>query len=144
MVLEADRSHHICNHSPGNAGRTVSPRRISCAGSYGRVGLGGYDMPGDTIWLLGSTYLLSQTVELELNHRGHAHGYESASTHHVRQPVRTLGNLALVRFGRPCEGFSDGLETMTAGCYCHENTDAWQAAEESRCVHSGRIDFIKA
>lgn len=75
---------------------------------------------------------------VRLIHYGPAHGYKSVRTHHVRQPVRTLGNFALVRFGRACGGFSDGLEIMTAGCYCHGNVDAWQAAEESLCVYRGR------
>lgn len=66
VALEAVRNRHICNRSPGNAGRSALPRRISYAGSYGRVGSGGYETVEDTGCLSGSTHLLQQRVELDL------------------------------------------------------------------------------
>lgn len=133
VVLEAVRSHRICTHSPGSAGRMALPRRISCAGSCGRVGSSRYDTVEDSTWLPGEHLLAIAKSSIRLDHYGHGNG--SISTHHVRQPVRTLGNFALVRLGRPCEVFSDCLEAMAVQGGGHESDDdtCW-AARKRLCT----------
>lgn len=64
---------------------------------------------------------------------------DRCSTHHVRQPVRTFGNFALVRLGRACEVFSDCLEAMAGeGRRRHGSGDTWWASRKGLCAFEGR------
>lgn len=76
----------------------------------------------DNIWLPGGHLLAIAKSGIRFIRHGHGNGSIS-STHHVRQPVRTLGNFALVRLGRACEVFSDCLEAMAVQSRRHDSVD---------------------